>query len=46
VAEFVTPERFAEYEKTALGMGFDRAFCGPYVRSSYRAGEAVSAVSK
>jgi lipoic acid synthetase len=39
VAEFITPERFAEYERTALDMGFDRAFCGPYVRSSYRAGD-------
>jgi len=37
VAEFVTPQRFAEYEEEALKMGFARAFCGPYVRSSYRA---------
>jgi len=37
VSEFVTPERFAEYEGMALNMGFSRAFCGPYVRSSYRA---------
>ncbi|GBU22829.1 lipoyl synthase [Fibrobacteres bacterium R8-0-B4] len=37
VAEFVAPERFEVYEETALKMGFDRAFCGPYVRSSYRA---------
>jgi lipoyl synthase len=37
VSEFVAPERFAEYEGMALNMGFGRAFCGPYVRSSYRA---------
>jgi len=39
VKEFITPEQFSIYEKTALDMGFDRAFCGPFVRSSYRAGE-------
>jgi len=41
VSEFVTPERFAEYEKTAINIGFNRAFCGPYVRSSYRADELI-----
>ncbi|MDR0308015.1 MAG: lipoyl synthase [Chitinispirillales bacterium] len=39
VAEFVTPEQFAEYEEYALDLGFEQAFCGPFVRSSYRAGE-------
>jgi lipoic acid synthetase len=39
VKEFVTPEQFKAYEEMALGLGFARAFCGPYVRSSYRAGE-------
>jgi lipoic acid synthetase len=34
VKEFITPEQFSTYEKTALGMGFKHAFCGPYVRSS------------
>jgi lipoic acid synthetase len=42
VAEFVAPERFAEYERMASDMGFARAFCGPYVRSSYRANELIS----
>jgi lipoyl synthase len=37
VSEFVAPERFAEYERLAVDMGFAKAFCGPYVRSSYRA---------
>jgi lipoic acid synthetase len=37
VKEFVTPEQFSLYEKKALDMGFERAFCGPFVRSSYRA---------
>jgi lipoic acid synthetase len=38
VKQFITPEQFSEYEKIALEMGFEQAFCGPYVRSSYRAG--------
>jgi len=41
VSEFVTPERFAEYEKMAVDIGFNKAFCGPYVRSSYRADELM-----
>ena len=39
VKEFVTPEQFSAYEKTALDMGFEQALCGPFVRSSYRFGE-------
>jgi len=39
VREFITPGQFTEYEKMAVDMGFEHAFCGPYVRSSYRAGE-------
>lgn len=35
VAEFVTPERFLDYEKFAVGLGFDSVMCAPYVRSSY-----------
>jgi lipoic acid synthetase len=41
VKEFITPEQFADYEKMALKIGFDQAFCGAYVRSSYRAGEMM-----
>jgi lipoic acid synthetase len=37
VARFVTPERFAQFEKEALAMGFAKAACGPMVRSSYHA---------
>jgi lipoic acid synthetase len=39
VTEFITPQQFSDYEKLCLDMGFEQAFCGPYVRSSYRAGE-------
>lgn len=36
VAEFVTPEQFAEYETLAYEIGFTFAVAGPFVRSSYR----------
>ncbi len=39
VAEFITPEQFNKYQEIALNIGFTKAFCGPYVRSSYRADE-------
>lgn len=37
VAEFVTPERFKEYETIGLKMGFRFVESGPLVRSSYHA---------
>jgi len=39
VARFVEPAEFAALEKRALEMGFRAARCGPFVRSSYCAGE-------
>lgn len=39
VQRFVTPERFAAFERAALEMGFLYAASGPLVRSSYKAGE-------
>ena len=39
VKEFVTPERFAELQKIAEGMGFLYVASGPLVRSSYKAAE-------
>lgn len=39
VKEFVHPDTFEEYRRAALGMGFKNAMCGPFVRSSYRAGD-------
>ncbi len=42
IERFVTPEEFAALEKKALQMGFDAAFCAPFVRSSYHAGEVFS----
>ncbi len=37
VAEFITPERFAEYETLGKEMGFRHVESGPLVRSSYHA---------
>lgn len=37
VAEFVTPERFEEYKRKGLEMGFKYVESGPLVRSSYHA---------
>ncbi|HLU86708.1 MAG TPA: lipoyl synthase [Taishania sp.] len=37
IAEFVTPERFAEYKDYALKLGFRYVESGPLVRSSYHA---------
>lgn len=39
VEEFVTPEKFAYWQKTAEDLGFLYVASGPLVRSSYRAGE-------
>ena len=37
VAEFITPEKFAEFKEIGLGMGFRYVESGPLVRSSYHA---------
>jgi lipoic acid synthetase len=39
VEEFITPEKFQYWQKTAEDMGFLYVASGPLVRSSYRAGE-------
>ena len=39
VIEYITPEKFAEWQKIAEDMGFLYVASGPLVRSSYRAGE-------
>ena len=41
VVEFVNPEVFEHYASCAKKMGFESVFSGPYVRSSYRAGNFV-----
>jgi lipoic acid synthetase len=37
VAEFITPEKFAQFKEDALKMGFRYVESGPLVRSSYHA---------
>lgn len=39
VEEYVTPERFAHWEKVGNEMGFVYTASGPLVRSSYKAGK-------
>ena len=39
VKEYITPDQFSLYKETGLNMGFLHIESGPYVRSSYRAGE-------
>lgn len=39
VQEYVTPEKFKEWQTIAEGMGYLYVASGPLVRSSYRAGE-------
>jgi lipoic acid synthetase len=42
VERFITPERFEEYKRRALEMGFKSAACAPLVRSSYHAADSVN----
>ena len=41
VVEFVRPEVFKELEKTGYDLGFKTVASGPFVRSSYHAGEML-----
>jgi lipoic acid synthetase len=43
VEEYVPPEVFEEYREAGEAMGFRHVFSGPFVRSSYRAEEALHA---
>ena len=38
--EFVSPEIFSMFEEEGRKLGFREVYSGPYVRSSYHAGEA------
>jgi len=44
VQEFVRPEVFDSYRETARELGFLHSACGPFVRSSYKAGEFIQKV--
>jgi len=38
ISEFITPEKFDNYRKYAMDLGFKNVASGPFVRSSYNAG--------
>jgi lipoyl synthase len=46
VAEYVSPEVFERYRELGEGLGFRHVFAGPFVRSSYRAEEALAASTR
>jgi len=46
VVEFVRPEQFMAYETMAKDLGFSYVFSGPFVRSSYLAEEAMTAITR
>lgn len=39
VVEYIEPAQFQRYEKLARAVGFKEVFAGPFIRSSYHAGE-------
>lgn len=45
IERYVTPEEFETWRQTALGMGFDEAASGPFVRSSYHAHDAFKKIA-
>ena len=45
VVDFIPPEQFQEYEQMAYELGFSFVVSGPFVRSSYRSGEAFRIAS-
>ena len=42
VFEYVNPDKFASLGRKYEAMGFSKVFSGPYIRSSYHAGETYS----
>lgn len=45
VKEFITPEQFKHYEEYGKSLGVSFTFSGPFVRSSYNAGQVFQEVS-
>ena len=43
IFKYIHPDVFEEYKRIALDMGFSHVSSGPFVRSSYHAGEALKA---
>jgi lipoic acid synthetase len=45
VQEYVHPDKFEEYRKVGLSLGFKAVASAPLVRSSYHAGEMLRSIS-
>jgi len=45
IMEYVSPERFVQYERQAYDAGFRWVKAGPFVRSSYHAVDAIDAIA-
>ncbi len=45
VKSFVPPDQFRFYEEYGYKLGFKHMYCGPFVRSSYHAGDTLKANS-
>ena len=43
---YVTPQEFAELQQFGESLGFKKVFSGPFVRSSYHAGEIVKCTNQ
>jgi lipoic acid synthetase len=43
VAQYIVAERYAEYRRMGQELGFRQTFAGPFVRSSFHAGELFHA---
>ena len=41
VKKFIEPKVFKEYEEFGLSIGIKQMYCGPFVRSSYNAGDVL-----
>ncbi len=46
VVRYVPPEEFSKWEETALAMGFQGVASGPFVRSSFHAGDMFETLKK
>ena len=45
VKDYIHPDQFQEYKKIGKEMGFEAVFAGPFVRSSYLAGDLLEKIS-
>jgi lipoic acid synthetase len=46
VIDFIPPEEFEDWRQFALTLGFEKVASGPFVRSSYHAGEMFTGSTK